>query len=118
VETLEALLVPGDRVALEGDNQKQADFLSRSLAQVNPHVIHDLHLRVREHQPSRALGSRASKALRTALMRAYAGPQSLRLAQRLEDGKLVIGAIHTSIELYARLFTDLAPQIAPIIWDL
>ncbi len=44
VEALEALLVPGDRVALEGDNQKQADFLSRSLAQVNPHVIHDLHL--------------------------------------------------------------------------
>ncbi len=57
VEALEALLVPGDRVALEGENQKQADFLSRSLAQVNPHVIHDLHLRVREHQPSRALGS-------------------------------------------------------------
>ncbi len=51
-------------------------------------------------------------------MRVSAGPQSLRLAQCLEDGKLVIGAIHTSIELYARLFTDLAPQIALISWDL
>src|SRR5260370_12645966 len=44
VEALEALLVPGDRVALEGDNQKQADFLSRSLARVNPGIVHDLHL--------------------------------------------------------------------------
>src|SRR5690348_16215183 len=29
VAALEALLTPGDRVVLEGDNQKQADFLSR-----------------------------------------------------------------------------------------
>ncbi len=36
VQVLQALLRPGDRVALEGDNQKQADFLSRSLAQVDP----------------------------------------------------------------------------------
>ncbi|HET7757685.1 MAG TPA: malonate decarboxylase subunit alpha, partial [Steroidobacteraceae bacterium] len=32
VAVLEALLEPGDRVALEGNNQKQADFLSRALA--------------------------------------------------------------------------------------
>src|ERR1700734_1408109 len=44
VEALQALLEPGDAVALEGDNQKQADFLSRSLAQVDPKKIHDLHL--------------------------------------------------------------------------
>jgi hypothetical protein len=29
---LEILIAPGDRVVLEGNNQKQADFLSRSLA--------------------------------------------------------------------------------------
>jgi malonate decarboxylase alpha subunit len=29
VEALQELLEPGDAVALEGDNQKQADFLSR-----------------------------------------------------------------------------------------
>jgi malonate decarboxylase alpha subunit len=31
VESLEVLIAPGDRIVLEGDNQKQADFLSRSL---------------------------------------------------------------------------------------
>jgi malonate decarboxylase alpha subunit len=30
-EALQALLEQGDAVALEGDNQKQADFLARSL---------------------------------------------------------------------------------------
>src|ERR1700724_2854845 len=44
VAVLEALLRPGDRVALEGNNQKQADFLSRALAQVDPARVHDLHL--------------------------------------------------------------------------
>lgn len=36
IAMLEKLIVPGDRVVMEGNNQKQADFLSRSLAQVNP----------------------------------------------------------------------------------
>src|ERR1700733_6001828 len=44
IEALQALLKPGDAVALEGDNQKQADFLSRSLVQVDPAKIHELHL--------------------------------------------------------------------------
>ena len=44
VAVLEGLLRPGDRVALEGDNQKQADFLSRALVQVDPARVHDLHL--------------------------------------------------------------------------
>ena len=44
VEALEALIQPGDRVALEGNNQKQADFLSRALVQVDPRKVHDIHL--------------------------------------------------------------------------
>src|SRR5580692_7897257 len=44
VEALEALVVAGDRIVLEGDNQKQADFLSRSLVKVDAKKIHDLHL--------------------------------------------------------------------------
>ena len=44
VDALELLLKRGDRVVLEGDNQKQADFLSRSLVQVDPKKLQDLHL--------------------------------------------------------------------------
>ena len=44
IEALAALIEPGDAVALEGDNQKQADFLSRALARVDPTRLHDLHL--------------------------------------------------------------------------
>src|ERR1700733_14205496 len=41
---LEAVLSPGDRVCLEGDNQKQADLLAAALAAVDNHKIHDLHM--------------------------------------------------------------------------
>jgi malonate decarboxylase alpha subunit len=34
-EALESVIVAGDRIVMEGDNQKQADFLSRSLVQVD-----------------------------------------------------------------------------------
>jgi malonate decarboxylase alpha subunit len=111
VEALEALIAPGDRVALEGDNQKQADFLSRSLAQADPARLHDLHLLISsisrpEHLAlfERGIGRKVDFA--------YAGPQSLRLAQLLEDGKLEIGAIYTYVELYARMFVDLTPAVA------
>ena len=41
---LEAVIRPGDRVCLEGDNQKQADFLAEVLASVDRSRIHDLHI--------------------------------------------------------------------------
>jgi hypothetical protein len=44
VALLEAVIRSGDRVCLEGDNQKQADFLARALADVDPKKIHDLHI--------------------------------------------------------------------------
>lgn len=44
IKVLETLITPGDKVVLEGNNQKQADFLSRSLAQTNPDILHDLHM--------------------------------------------------------------------------
>jgi hypothetical protein len=40
---LEAIVEPDDRVAIEGDNQKQTDFLP-SMANVDPARIHDLHM--------------------------------------------------------------------------
>jgi malonate decarboxylase alpha subunit len=109
VPALEAVIATGDRVVLEGDNQKQADFLSRSLSQVDASKVHDLHLVISsisrpEHLSLFELGIARKVDF------AFAGPQSLRVAQLLEDGKLEIGAIHTYVELYARLFIDLSPH--------
>jgi malonate decarboxylase alpha subunit len=41
---LEAVILPKDRICLEGDNQKQADFLAACLAKADPKVLHDLHI--------------------------------------------------------------------------
>jgi malonate decarboxylase alpha subunit len=111
VPLLETLLQPGDRVALEGDNQKQADFLSRSLVQVDPQRVHGLHLLI----PSISRPEHLTLFERGIARRvdfSFAGPQSLRVAQLLEDGVLEIGAIYTYIELYARMFVDLTPDVA------
>ena len=110
VDLLETLIVSGDRIVLEGDNQKQADFLSRSLVKVDPGKLHDLHLIISsisrpEHLTLFELGIAKKVDF------AFAGPQSLRVSQLLEDGVLQIGAIHTYVELYARLFVDLIPNV-------
>jgi malonate decarboxylase alpha subunit len=44
VDALHLLIQPADRVVIEGDSQKQADFLSRSLAKADPKKLHDLHM--------------------------------------------------------------------------
>ena len=44
VEVMEKLIAPGDKVVLEGDNQKQASFLSESLEKVDAEKVNDLHL--------------------------------------------------------------------------
>jgi malonate decarboxylase alpha subunit len=111
VEALQTLLEPGDAVALEGDNQKQADFLSRSLVQVDPAKIHDLHLLISSISRPEHL-TLFDRGIARKVDSCYAGPQSVRLAQALEDGKLEIGAIHTYVELYARMFVDLMPDVA------
>src|SRR5918997_2551038 len=111
VSALEALVAPGDRVVLEGDNQKQADFLSRSLASVDPEKVHDLHMLISSISRPDHLDL-FERDIATQVDFSYAGPQSLRVAQLLDDGKLRIGAIHTYIELYARFFVDLVPTVA------
>jgi Malonate decarboxylase, alpha subunit, transporter len=40
---LQAVIRSGDRVCLEGDNQKQADVLAAALAKIDPAKVHDLH---------------------------------------------------------------------------
>src|ERR1700723_4421548 len=111
VEALQTLIPSGDRVALEGDNQKQADFLSRSLVQVDPLKLHDIHLLISTISRPEHL-TLFEKGIARKLDFSFAGPQSLRVAQLLEDGKLEIGSIYTYIELYARMFIDLTPKIA------
>ena len=110
VETLESVIRSGDRIVMEGDNQKQADFLSRSLAKVDPQKIHDLHLIISSiSRPEHLTLFEAGIAKKVDF--AFAGPQSLRVAQLLEDGVLEIGAVHTYVELYARLLVDLIPNV-------
>jgi malonate decarboxylase alpha subunit len=110
VPVLQGLLRSGDRVALEGNNQKQADFLSRALVEVDAKQVHDLHMLISSITRPEHL-TLFERGIARRVDFSYAGPQSLRVAQLLEDGKLEIGAIHTYIELYARMFVDLTPQL-------
>lgn len=111
VAALEALIAPGDRVVLEGNNQKQADFLSRSLAKADPARLHDLHMIMPSVSRAEHLDL-FEHGIARKLDFSFAGPQSLRIGQLLEDGLLEVGAIHTYIELYSRLLVDLIPNVA------
>jgi len=111
VPVLQALVHPGDRVALEGNNQKQADFLSRALVQVDPQQVHDLQLLIPSISRPEHL-TLFERGIARRVHFSFAGPQSRRVAQLLADGVLEIGAIYTYVELYARMFVDLTPQVA------
>ena len=111
---LEAVIKPGDRVCLEGDNQKQADLLARALAGVDVAKVHDLHMVqsgivLPEHLD--LFDSGVAKRLDYA----FSGPQSTRIARMLFGGKIELGAVHTYLELFARYFVDLTPNVALIV---
>ena len=113
IDLLEAVIEPGDRVCVEGNNQKQADFLSKSLAATDPAKIHELHL----VQSVLALPSHVDLIERGQVARidfSFSGPQAGRLAKLVEEGRIQIGAIHTYLELFGRYFVDLTPQVALI----
>ncbi|SDI42864.1 malonate decarboxylase subunit alpha [Alteribacillus bidgolensis] len=116
VDVLETLIKPGDRVVLEGDNQKQASFLSQALSRVNPEKIKRLHMIMSSVSRPEHLDL-FEKNIAERVDFAFSGPQSLRVAQMLEDEKLIIGGIHTYIELYGRLFIDLIPKVALVAAD-
>jgi malonate decarboxylase alpha subunit len=110
---LEAVLRPGDRVCLEGDNQKQADVLAKALADLDPGKIHDLHM----VQSGVVLPEHLDvfeKGVARRLDFSYSGPQSARIARMLFGRKIELGAVHTYLELFARYFIDLTPQVALI----
>jgi len=110
---LEAVIRPGDRVCLEGDNQKQADHLATALAGVDNSRVHDLHI-VQSGVVLPAHLDLFTKGIASKLDFSYSGPQGGAIARALYAGKIQLGAIHTYIELFARYFVDLTPHVALI----
>jgi len=110
---LEAVLLPGDRVCLEGDNQKQADHLAQALASCDPAKVHDLHMVQSGVVLPEHLDVFDRKIARR-LDYSYSGPQGARVAKMLYAGQIELGAVHTYLELFARYFIDLTPNVALI----
>ncbi|APP82018.1 malonate decarboxylase subunit alpha [Xanthomonas hortorum] len=111
VALLEAVIEPGDRVCLEGNNQKQADFLARCLTEVDPARVHDLHM-VQSVLSLPAHLDVFERGIAKRLDFSFSGPQAARLAGLVSEGRIEIGAIHTYLELFGRYFIDLTPRIA------
>lgn len=110
-DLLYAVLENGDRVCVEGNNQKQADFLAKGLAALDPARVNGLHmlfsvLALPEHLDV------FEKGIADRLDFSFSGPQAGRLAKLASAGKLNIGAIHTYLELFGRYFVDLTPRVA------
>lgn len=113
VDLLEAVIQPGDRVCIEGNNQKQADFLSESLAAVDVSKVNKLHI----VQSVLALPSHIDvfeRGIASKLDFSFSGPQAGRLAKLVQEERIEIGAIHTYLELFGRYFIDLTPNVALI----
>jgi malonate decarboxylase alpha subunit len=110
---LEAVIRPGDRVCIEGDNQKQADLLAAALANVDPRKVHDLHM-VQSGVVLPAHLDLFDKGIARRLDYSFSGPQAGRIARMLFGHKIELGAVHTYLELFGRLFIDLTPHVALI----
>ncbi|AUJ29456.1 MAG: malonate decarboxylase subunit alpha [Liquorilactobacillus hordei] len=116
VEIMEKIIQKGDRVILEGDNQKQASFLSETLAKVDPEKVNNLHMIMSSISRPEHLDI-FEKQIAKKLDFSFAGPQSNRISQMISDKKIMVGDIHTYLELYARLFVDLIPNVALVAAD-
>lgn len=114
---LEAVIRPGDKVNIEGDNQKQADFLAKALASVDPAKVHDLHMVLSTLSLPEHLDV-FEKGIARKLDFAYGGSQAKRLAALMESGVVEVGAIHTYLEMYSRYFIDLVPRVALVAADM
>ena len=94
-DALQLLIQTNDRVVIEGDNQKQADFLSRSLVQVDPKLIHDLHIIISSISRPEHL-TLFEKGIARKADFAFAGPR------KLESGT-ALGRWHTSNRSHSHL---------------
>jgi len=117
VPFLEAVIGSGDRVVLEGNNQKQADFLSRSLLEVDPGRVHGLHMLISAISRPEHLDI-FEKGIAQRIDFSFAGGQSARVPALIADGTLTVGAIHTYLELYSRLFIDLIPDVCLVAAEM
>jgi len=110
-DLLGAIVSPGDRICVEGNNQKHADFLSLALSRLDPAAIHGLHV----VQSNLALASHLDlfeRGIAKRLDFCYSGDQGVRMARLVKEGRIEIGAIHTYLELYSRYFVDLTPRVS------
>lgn len=116
VKLMEAVIRPNDKVVLEGDNQKQAAFLASSLAEVNPAKVHGLDMIIPSISREEHLDL-FDKGIASQVDFSFAGTQAQRLSQMLDEGKVKIGNFHTYLEIYARLFVDLIPNVCLVAAD-
>lgn len=111
---MHAVIEPGDRVCVEGDNQKHADFLAKELSKLDPSIVHGLHI----IQSNIALPSHLDvfeRGIASRLDFCYSGDQGVRLARLIKAGQIKLGAIHTYLELYGRYFMDLTPRVSLVV---
>ncbi len=116
VKLLEAVIRPEDKVVLEGCNQKQAAFLAGALTEVDNAKINHLNMII----PSISRDEHLvlfEKGIASELNFAFAGVQSVQLSKLLAENIVHIGAIHTYLELYARLYLDLTPNVVLLAAD-
>lgn len=116
-DLLASVIRSGDRVVLEGCNQKQARFLARTLAGLDTARVADLHMLCSALVLDEQIAL-FEKGIARRLDFAFSGPQAGALARLVKAGQVRIGAIHTYLELYARYFTDLQPAVALLAGEL
>lgn len=113
VRLFEAVIESGDKVCVEGNNQKHADFLSEQLTLIDPNKINGLHI----VQSNIALATHLDifeKGIAKKLDFCYSGEQGIRLGRLIKENIVEVGAIHTYLELYSRYFVDLTPRVSII----
>ncbi|APJ05189.1 malonate decarboxylase subunit alpha [Silvanigrella aquatica] len=114
VKLLENLIEPMDTVCIEGNNQKQAEFLAKSFVQVDPEKVNHIHI----IQSSLILSEHIEifeKGIANKLDFSYASIFGSRLLELAQQGKVTIQGMHTFLELYSRYFLDLTPRVALIV---
>lgn len=116
VAVLSKIIKSGDKICIEGDNQKQANYLAAAMTQLDPGQINNLHM----IQSAISLPDHLTlfeKGIAAKIDFSYSGPQSLRLATMVKNKKINIGNIHTYNELFARLVSDLTPDVCLLMAD-